>query len=350
MKPSLSYIALTILGLGAQHAEGTVRCLDNSGHPVDWYLVYKLNDGAEYAYYDSTSDATILTPSTIQSVGAGNNSCIERTTAQIYDNKETINWALYNDENAINGVTNYTCGHSKGMVAFTKDGSSDANDDTSSSVTGFWMLHSAPKFPNISLDSYEFASNALLYGQNFFCASLDGVEAFDNAAKQLRYVTPWVFASNNLNSDTSSLSNWNDLLDALHGDTHWYNEYGLQREYLYIGMLYLIIVLNLAVHMYAFFYAISKGKSSVAAGVNKAFQAIGVYSLSDILFCDTEPDQCLTLWKSVGVGLVIIGILLYSMANECIIWYKTRHRSSTLTQQEPRKSIQKHKYHSLNKT
>ena len=103
-------------------------------------------------------------------------------------------------------------------------------------------------------------------------------------------------------------------------DKHWYNKNGLNDEYMYIGLLYLAVAIGNAIHIYCFFYAISKSKSSVSAGINKAFQAIGVYILSDILFCSSQPIQCLTLWKSVGVALVVVGILGYSMGNEFIVW------------------------------
>ena len=157
-----------------------IQCLGDDGDAVDWYWVYKVNDGTKYAFYDSTTDITTLTPSTTKTVEPGDNSCIKRTTSQIYSNKDTINWLLYNDENTINGVTNYTCGHSTGMLAFAKVDSSskksnEAEDDSSSDVTGFWMIHSAPKFPNISLPSYQYASNAITYGQNFSCVTMDSV-------------------------------------------------------------------------------------------------------------------------------------------------------------------------------
>ena len=208
----------------SQECHSAIQCLNDDGDAVDWYWVYKVNDGTKYAYYDSTTDITTLTPSTTKTVEAGDNSCIERTTSQIYSNKDTINWLLYNDENAINGVTNYTCGHSKGMLAFTKVDSSgkksseaedgdDSSSSSSSDVTGFWMIHSAPKFPNISLPSYQYASNAITYGQNFLCVTMDSVDAFNTAAMQLRYITPWVYASNNMNSEnTDSLEHWNELL------------------------------------------------------------------------------------------------------------------------------------------
>ena len=138
------------------------------------------------------------------------------------------------------------------------------------------------------------------------------------------------------------LPRWNQLfVDKVtkkneSNETHWYNKHGLHTEYEYIGLLYFVVIIGSAIHIYCFYYAISKSKSSVSAGINKAFQAAGVYILSDILFCSSQKDQCLTLWKSVGVVLVVIGILGYSMGNEFIAWFKHKRNKNN-------------KYRSLNK-
>lgn len=108
-----SFFFLFILGL----AHCYIQCLDNSGEVVDWYFVYKSNEGTNYSYFDASSTVEKLTPSTTQTLDAGSNSCIERTLNQIYSNKKDINYVAYNDEFP-NGTWSATSGHTKGVLAF----------------------------------------------------------------------------------------------------------------------------------------------------------------------------------------------------------------------------------------
>jgi deoxyribonuclease-2 len=39
------------------------------------------------------------------------------------------------------------------------------------SASGFWLIHSAPKFPPSKKDGYAWADNASDYGQMFLCFS-----------------------------------------------------------------------------------------------------------------------------------------------------------------------------------
>ena len=111
----LTFFALVLLLLLC--VKSNLQCINDNGKIVDWWFVYKSNDGTKYSYFDASSTETKLTPSTTQSLDAGNNSCVERTLNQIFNNKKTINYVGYNDENP-NGTTSYTSGHSKGVLAF----------------------------------------------------------------------------------------------------------------------------------------------------------------------------------------------------------------------------------------
>lgn len=108
-----SLVLLVIIKL----VHGNLQCIDNDGKMVDWWFVLKSNDGTKYSYFDGSSTESKLTPSTTQSLDAGNNSCVERTLNQIYNNKKSVNYIGYNDENP-NGTTSFTLGHSKGALAF----------------------------------------------------------------------------------------------------------------------------------------------------------------------------------------------------------------------------------------
>lgn len=106
-----AYILFTI------GAHANLQCINNEGKPVEWWFAIKSNHGTKYSYYDGSSKGTKLTPQTKQTLSAGNNSCVERTLNQVYNNKDSINYVGYNDENP-NGTTSFTLGHSKGVLAF----------------------------------------------------------------------------------------------------------------------------------------------------------------------------------------------------------------------------------------
>ena len=49
------------------------------------------------------------------------------------------------------------------------------------------------------------------------------------------------------------------------------------------------------------------------AGINKAVQAVSVFALSHMCYCDIDAQQCLTPGKLVAMVLVVLGVLLFSI-------------------------------------
>ena len=94
-------------------------------------------------------------------------------------------------------------GHSKGAIAYDTNG-------------GFWLIHSTPKYPNISNSNYEYPSNGKIYGQAFFCANF-GIQQFNKIAEHLLFVRPFIYDFNlptMMNrSDTSKVA---QLIDRIH--------------------------------------------------------------------------------------------------------------------------------------
>eukprot|EP01083_Nonionella_stella_P000054 161_1 len=190
-------------------ANCNIQCLDNDGKAVDWWFAYKSNDGTNYSYFDPSSTQSKLTPSTTQTLSAGNNSCVERTLNQIYNNKHTLNYVGYNDENP-NGTTSFKSGHSKGVLAFA---------DTSQTAPfngGFWLIQAVPKFPDLNRKTYEFASNGIVYGQNFLCISLDNIDAVNTVSNQLRFILPFVNFYHNINTNDDQINNFTAI-----GSSKW---------------------------------------------------------------------------------------------------------------------------------
>lgn len=74
-------------------------------------------------------------------------------------------WIVYNDEPTNKRPTS-SQGHSKGMVL--------ANN-----ATGFWLVHSVPKFPYLPYEknnAYDYPHSGLVNGQSFLCMSMTSEE------------------------------------------------------------------------------------------------------------------------------------------------------------------------------
>ena len=72
---------------------------------------------------------------------------------------------MYNDEFP-NGTKSMTHGHTKGIVVMSNHG-------------GFWLIHSAPKYPPNTDQPYSYPESAHTYGQSMLCVSV-GPDQADN--------------------------------------------------------------------------------------------------------------------------------------------------------------------------
>lgn len=86
---------------------------------------------------------------------------------------------LYNDEPP-KGETDGFRGHTKGVVI--TDG-----------TTGFWMIHSVPKYPPMLGESYHYPDTGKIYGQSFLCITF-GADQMDIIGKQLIMNEPHVYS------------------------------------------------------------------------------------------------------------------------------------------------------------
>ncbi|XP_055377891.1 deoxyribonuclease-2-beta [Condylostylus longicornis] len=156
-------------GISRQLFGDKLTCRDEKGRPIDWYYLYKLpkNYESELASNEISSDKTGLRYIFISSDNDEkwhfsttfineSKSFPGQTLAPIYDDQNDLMTLFYNDENP-NGTVNFIEGHTKGVLA--------ANNQS-----GFWLIHSVPKYPNIT--KYEYPKNGLHYGQSFLCITL----------------------------------------------------------------------------------------------------------------------------------------------------------------------------------
>ncbi len=171
--------------------DAAITCCDEGGNPVDWFIVYKLpkisssssrqvQEGYGYMYMDVHQTTLKLSKNWLNTA----NHAIAYTLQQIYSNPHSSNvgYLMYNDQLPDKNRTNSKYGHLKGDLAF----------DASS---GFWLVHSTPKFPKNSALGYNWPESARKNGQSFLCVTFD-YDQFENIGQQLMYNYPWVYSSN----------------------------------------------------------------------------------------------------------------------------------------------------------
>jgi deoxyribonuclease II len=120
----------------------------------------------------------------------------------MYGASKDNGWIMYNDEHPDGKASDYH-GHAKGVIFFDSDGN------------GFWLVHSVPKFPPATSDSYSYPDAESIYGQSFLCTMLDK-NALENIAAQLKYADVYTYDSNFPSSLESSMPNMKSLIDGDH--------------------------------------------------------------------------------------------------------------------------------------
>jgi len=161
-------------------------CIGENGDAVDMFIIYKLprlkgytapyvSKGKGYIYMDSTSPQFRLGSKPI----TDENTAVGRTLNQVYNSytNEEMAYAFYNDQNP-EGRSFSSSGHCKGALAFDNN-------------SGFWLIHSVPKFPSYAEDGYAYPSSGLRYGQMMMCVTFNS-DQFEEIAKQLIFNHPHI--------------------------------------------------------------------------------------------------------------------------------------------------------------
>ncbi|CAF0975520.1 unnamed protein product [Adineta steineri] len=171
-------------------------CRNHLNEPVDWFIIYKLPrlshsvdpnvaNGTGYIYLDSSSSLdkwrfsseSIDTPSSLTGL----------TLGPLYKFKE-YSFLFYNDQPP-NIPISLVFGHSKGVVAF---------DD--STQTGFWLVHSVPRFPPPIVQGYGYPDSGRVFGQTMLCMTLNTstslpINSIDLLSTHFMFTRPLVFNS-----------------------------------------------------------------------------------------------------------------------------------------------------------
>ncbi|XP_037043263.1 deoxyribonuclease-2-alpha-like [Bradysia coprophila] len=189
MNVNLKILFLIIIFVWKQNgffaASAGISCKDGNGKSVDWFYAYKLpstyngadkkDNGLSFLYITATSSDLkrwTLSDKTVDDP----NSVIGRTVAQgSVDEGRLV--VAYNDEPPTEDPVG-TDGHTKGLVVADK-------------YSGFWLIHSVPKYPDYSADNW-YPHSGRHYGQSFLCISVNATQV-DKIGKQLIYNEPDIY-------------------------------------------------------------------------------------------------------------------------------------------------------------
>ncbi|XP_022085060.1 plancitoxin-1 isoform X1 [Acanthaster planci] len=186
-----TFLALTVLTAVMVGTSEAVSCMDNKNKPVDWFIVYKLpqdsasskpviREGYGQMYMDVNNQALKFSSTSLKD----DDHAIAYTVDDIYKNhgKGNLAHVMYNDQPpAGEEIQSGLVGHTKGVLAF--DGTS-----------GFWLVHSVPKFPLPASRSYDWPDNAKRNGQTLLCITFK-YDQFEKIGQQLKYNYPGVYDS-----------------------------------------------------------------------------------------------------------------------------------------------------------
>jgi len=195
-KSNIYYFALLLcVFIGAVQS---LDCLDASMSPVAWWAKLKLPQAVKrsaHLYYDSASDAAGEISFRGQNINIDDEgSALFNTLDQLnHMSRSNINILAFNDEFP-NGATHSNRAHAKGVIAF----------DTSSK-TGFYLMHSTPKFPAIddSIVNPKLPPTGLLYGQNYMCITID-TQGLSSIIASLKVSHPNIYYDNGHMQPTDS--------------------------------------------------------------------------------------------------------------------------------------------------
>jgi len=165
-------LAFLLLGI-VSSSFASLSCLDGNGSPIDWFVALKQPNGYDYQLFNGSS---------FQAAGSLETASgpVGLTLKTLYGCGTSCAYAMYNDESP-DGKVSDSRAHMKGVIAF--DGKS-----------GFWLVHSVPKYPNFVASGYSYPESGTKYGQSFLCITL-GTYSFDTIGIALQIDYPLFYDS-----------------------------------------------------------------------------------------------------------------------------------------------------------
>ncbi|XP_015234131.1 PREDICTED: deoxyribonuclease-2-alpha-like [Cyprinodon variegatus] len=175
---------LLSVGLLFKACYSDVRCRNDRGEAVDWYIVYKLpkmnDDGLSYLYMDESTNGWHLSREKIDST-TGFLAKTLKPLLDFYNRKtEGFGYILYSDQPPPPYSAPSSFGHSKGVVMLDRN-------------FGLWLSHSTPKFPTYQSAKF-WPSSGNVNAQTFFCITFP-YKQFKEIGMQLKYIHAYSFDS-----------------------------------------------------------------------------------------------------------------------------------------------------------
>ncbi|MEQ2217980.1 hypothetical protein XENOCAPTIV_027364 [Xenoophorus captivus] len=175
---------LLSVGLLFKACYSDVKCRNDQGEDVDWYIVYKLpnmkDGGLSYLYMDESTGGWRLSMEKINS----KTGCLANTLKPLldfYDKKtEGFGYVLYSDQPPSPFSASSSFGHSKGVVMLDR-------------ISGFWLSHSTPKFPTYRKREF-WPNSGNANAQIFLCVTFP-YQQFKTIGLQLKYIHAFSFDS-----------------------------------------------------------------------------------------------------------------------------------------------------------
>uniref|UniRef100_UPI0037E8760D deoxyribonuclease-2-alpha-like isoform X2 n=1 Tax=Semicossyphus pulcher TaxID=241346 RepID=UPI0037E8760D len=176
---------LTIVGILFPGCDSDVKCRNDEGKEVDWYILYKLpnkyGEGLSYMYMDDSTKGWTLSKEAINSQ-SGTLANTLKPLFDFYDRQmEGFGYMLYNDQPPLPYAASASYGHSKGVVMLDRQ-------------TGVWLSHSTPKFPTYRSKDF-WLNSATVNAQTFLCVTY-AYDQFKEIGEQLKYIHGYSFDSN----------------------------------------------------------------------------------------------------------------------------------------------------------
>ncbi|XP_031720117.1 deoxyribonuclease-2-alpha-like [Anarrhichthys ocellatus] len=166
------------VGILFQGCDSDVKCRDDNGNEVDWYILYKLPNvngyGLSYLYMDESTNGWKVSTKAINS-DSGTLANTLKPLLDFYKRKtEDHGYMLYNDQPPDLYVRpSASFGHSKGVVMLDKQ-------------TGVWLSHSTPKFPKYRTNDF-WPDSGSVNAQTFMCVTYS-YDEFKEIGLQLKYI------------------------------------------------------------------------------------------------------------------------------------------------------------------
>ncbi|KAM6921979.1 deoxyribonuclease-2-alpha-like [Xenentodon cancila] len=168
---------LLSVGILLQGCHSDVKCKNDEGVEVAWYILYKQPNvnglGESYLYMDESSNGWRVSRESINSQSGSLGRTLQ-PLLDFYDRRtEGFGYMLYSDQPPHPYTAPQSFGHSKGIVMLDRQ-------------TGVWLSHSTPKFPTYRKKDF-WPESGNVNAQTFICVTFP-YDQFKEIGLQLMYI------------------------------------------------------------------------------------------------------------------------------------------------------------------